>query len=479
MTLLDTADWIASGYGGGGTSPVVEPATGAELGVVGVASPADVARAASAAAAAQRDWASRPPEERAEVLRRAGLLFQEHATEIEGWIIRETGSIPGKAQLETHIAANECFEASALPSYPHGDVLTSNDPRWSFARRFPVGVVSVIAPFNFPLILAIRSVAPALALGNAVLLKPDLRTAVAGGVSIARVLAEAGLPEGLLHLLPGGADIGEAVVTAPEVRVVAFTGSTAAGRAVGALAAGELKRVHLELGGNNALIVLPGADVAAAASAGAFGSFMHQGQICMTTGRHLVHETLADEYVAALGETAASLPVGDPNTGQVALGPIIDRKQLERVDSIVQGSIAAGATLVSGGTHEGLFYRPTVLGGVRDDTPAWAEEIFGPVAPVRSFSDADEAVALATANSYGLSLGILGEVGMAMELADRIPSGKIHINEQTVSDEANAPFGGVGFSGNGSRVGGLETNLDAFTDVQWLTMRSRIAPYPF
>lgn len=479
MTLLDTRRLTASPYDGGGTSPVVEPATGAELAAIGVASVEDVARAATAAAAAQKDWAARPPEERAAVLRKAGLLWQQHAAEVEGWIIRETGSIPPKAQLETHIAANECFEASALPSYPHGDVLTSNDQRWSFARRFPVGVVSVIAPFNFPLILSIRAVAPALALGNAVLLKPDLRTAVSGGVTIVRIFEEAGLPEGLLHLLPGGVEIGEAVVTAPEVKVVAFTGSTAAGRAVGALAGRELKRVHLELGGNNALIVLPGADLAAAASAGAFGSFMHQGQICMTTGRHLVHESLAEDYLAALGEKASHLPVGDPHTGQVAIGPIIDQKQLDRIDGIVQGSVKKGARLVAGGTHEGLFYSPTVLGDLNDDTPAWAEEVFGPVAPVRSFATLDEAVALATGNSYGLSLGILGDVGTAMDLADRIPSGKIHINEQTVSDEANAPFGGVGWSGNGSRIGGLETNLDAFTDVQWLTMRSTIAPYPF
>jgi benzaldehyde dehydrogenase (NAD) len=206
---------------------------------------------------------------------------------------------------------------------------------------------------------------------------------------------------------------------------------------------------------------------------------MHQGQICMTTGRHLVHESLAEGYLEALGEKASHLPVGDPNTGQVALGPIIDQKQLDRIDGIVQGSVKMGARLVAGGTHEGLFYSPTVLGDLTDDTPAWAEEVFGPVAPVRTFSTLDEAVALATANSYGLSLGILGDVGTAMDLADRIPSGKIHINEQTVSDEANAPFGGVGWSGNGSRIGGLETNLDAFTDVQWLTMRSTIAPYPF
>lgn len=479
MTLLDEKNWTAKPYTGGGTSPVMEPATGAELAAIGVASVGDVAQAAKAAAAAQKAWGREKPEVRAAVLRKAGELFEQHAAEIEGWIVRETGAIPPKAQLETHIAAQECFEASALPSLPHGDVLTTNADRWSFARRFPSGVVGVIAPFNFPLILAIRSVAPALALGNAVLLKPDLRTAVSGGVSIARVFEEAGLPEGLLHLLPGGADIGTAVITAPEVRVVSFTGSTAAGRVVGSLAAHNLKRLHLELGGNNALIVLPGADLTAAASAGAFGSFMHQGQICMTTGRHLVHESLYEAYLDALKGKAEHLPVGDPNTGQVALGPIIDQKQLDRIDGIVQSSVKSGARLVAGGTHHGLFYAPTVLADLTAASPAWSDEVFGPVAPVRSFSTMDEAVELASANDYGLSLGILGDVGMAMDLADRIPSGIIHINEQTVDDEAHAPFGGVGLSGNGSRIGGLATNLDAFTDVQWLTMRSTIAPYPF
>ncbi|BDV32273.1 benzaldehyde dehydrogenase [Microbacterium terricola] len=485
MTLLGAETWhgalFSGGWRSGSGSPqaVMEPATGASLGQVGTASVADVLRAAESASHAQRDWAKRRPEERADVLRRAGLLWQEHAAEVERWIVRETGAIPPKAQLETHIAANECFEASALPSYPHGDVLTSNEDRWSFARNLPVGVVSVIAPFNFPLILAIRSVAPALALGNAVLLKPDPRTVVSGGVSIARIFEEAGLPDGLLHLLPGGVEVGQALVTAPEVRVVAFTGSTTAGRNVGALAAQNLKRVHLELGGNNALIVLPGADLDAAASAGAFGSFMHQGQICMTTGRHLVHESLSTAYLERLTDKALKLPVGNPDTDQVALGPIIDEKQLQRIDGIVRSSVDRGARLHAGGTHEGLFYAPTVLSELDDASPAWAEEVFGPVAPVRSFSSIDEAAELALANSYGLSLGILGDVGTAMDLADRIPTGKIHINEQTVSDEANAPFGGTGWSGNGSRVGGLRTNLDAFTDVQWLTVRSSIAPYPF
>jgi len=485
MTFLDTSRWDGRIFidewteGAGGTQDVKEPATGAVLGRFGVATATDVRRAAGVAAEAQQDWAARRPEERAAILRRAGQLWEEHAEEIQGWIVRETGGIPAKAALETHIAANECYEAAGLPSHPAGEVLTSNEDRWSFARRRPAGVVSVIAPFNFPLILSIRSVAPALALGNAVLLKPDPRTVVSGGVVLLRVFEEAGLPAGVLSLLPGGAETGAAVVEAPEVRVVSFTGSTAAGRKVGEAAARHLKRAHLELGGNNALIVLPGADLAKAASAGAFGSFMHQGQICMTTGRHLVHESLYEAYVAALSEKAEHLPLGDPASGTVALGPIIDETQLKRIHSIVEDAVQAGGRLAAGGTHEGLFYRPTVLADLTPDNPAFAEEIFGPVAPVVKFSTTDEVVSLVNANDYGLSVGILGDVGEAMRIADRVNSGKVHINEQTVSDEANAPFGGVGASGTGSRFGGAAANIEAFTETQWLTMRPEIAPYPF
>lgn len=230
------------------------------------------------AAEAQRSWAATSPGERAAVLRRAGDLFAQHAEEIEDWLVREAGSIHAKARLETHIASDERYEAAALPTHPMARVLPSNDDRWSFSRRRSAGVVSVIAPFNFPLILSIRSVAPALAVGNSVLLKPDLRTTVCGGVVLARIFDEAGLPAGVLRLLPGGANVGKAAVTAPEVRVVSFTGSTRAGRSVGAAASKHLQRAHLELGGNNALIILPGAELAAAASAGAFGSLCTKGR---------------------------------------------------------------------------------------------------------------------------------------------------------------------------------------------------------
>ncbi|MFE2287459.1 aldehyde dehydrogenase family protein [Streptomyces sp. NPDC059443] len=479
MPLLDPTLWQDGPTLTGGTAPVVEPATGQTLATIDLAAPADVTEAAVRAHAAQRDWARATHLERAAVLRRAGDLFAAHPDELRDWLVRESGSIPGKADFELHVAAQECYEAAALASRPAGQVLPSEAPRLSFTRREPVGVVGVVAPFNAPLILAIRSVAPALALGNAVLLKPDRRTAVCGGLLLAAVLAAAGLPAGLLHVLPGGADTGAAVVADPRVRVVSFTGSTASGRAVGELAGRHLTRAHLELGGNSALVVLRDADVEAAVAQASWGSFFHQGQICMTAGRHLVHASLYDEYVERLAARAEELAVGDPYREQVHLGPLIDRSQLGRVHGLVEASTAQGAKLVAGGTHRDLFYRPTVLAGVGDDTPAYAEEVFGPVAPVRSFATEDEAVRLASAGPYGLALGIVtADAARGLDLAGRIPTGIAHINDQTVNDEAVAPFGGVGASGTGARFGG-EANLDAFTELRWTTVRATPGAHGF
>jgi benzaldehyde dehydrogenase (NAD) len=483
-TLLDPQVWTGKIFNGEWTTPtggeyqVIEPSTGSLLGVVGRASIEDVTQAANIAAEAQKAWARVPFDERARVLRRAGQLWEGNA-EVQDWIVRESGSIGPKAGFELHVAANECYEASALATRAYGQLLRSEAPRLSFARRIPAGLVGVIAPFNAPLILSIRSVAPALALGNAVLLKPDPRTSVCGGVALARVFQEAGLPPGVLQVLPGGADIGEAVVTNPQVRVVSFTGSTAAGRAVGELAAKHLKRVHLELGGNSALIILDDVDLDRAVSAGAWGSFFHQGQICMASSRHLVHESIASEYVERLATTAKHLPVGNPATQEVALGPIIDERQRDKIHGFVTSSVDAGARLAAGGSYDALFYQPTVLDKVKPGMAAYDNEIFGPVAPVIRFSTLDEVAALASGTEYGLSLGILTrDVIKGLELAERIPSGIVHINDQTINDEAVAPFGGVGASGTGSRLGGSEWNLDAFTETQWVTLRGDIAPYP-
>ncbi|MFC8427941.1 benzaldehyde dehydrogenase [Streptomyces sp. NPDC057253] len=489
MTLLDSSTWEGRVFSGSGewisgsgeVYDAVEPATGKALGRVGSATPADVDRAVERAARAQREWAARPYSDRAAVLRRAARLFEEHQQEIETWLMRESGAIRPFATLQvTSGGAEECHEAAALAGAPYGELLRSGQQRLSFARRLPVGVVGVIAPFNVPIILAMRAVAPALALGNAVVLKPDPRTAVSGGVVFARIFEEAGLPPGLLHVLPGGADVGAAVVEHPRIPVIAFTGSTRAGRAIGVAAAQHLKRVHLELGGNSALVVMDDVDLEKAASVGAWGSFVHAGQICMASSRHLVHASVADEYTALLAQHADALPVGDPTTEQVALGPVIDAGQRDTIHRIVTESVGAGAHLAAGGTYEELFYRPTVLTGVPLTAPAYAQEIFGPVAPVVTFRDLDEAAALAAGTEYGLSLGILTrDVMKGLALAERIPSGLVHINDQTVNDETLIPFGGVGDSGTGARHGGAAANLDAFTEQQWVTVRGELPHYPF
>jgi benzaldehyde dehydrogenase (NAD) len=486
MDFLDPKTWTGriflNGWstGSGGVRDVIEPATGRTLGRVGMAGANDVAQATGKAAVAQHAWASAPFGTRATILHKAADLFARHTEEIHGWIMREIGAIGGMAAYETNFAIQACREAAGLCSLPFGQMLRTPTEKLSFSRRVPVGVVGVIAPFNVPLVLSIRALAPALALGNAVVLKPDPRASVAGGVVTARIFEEAGLPEGLLSILPGGADVGEALVTDPSTAVIAFTGSTRAGRTIARSAAASLKRIHLELGGKSALIVLDDADIDKAVSLGAWGSFLHQGQICMASGRHIVHRSLYDAYLAKLAAKAEHLPVGDPTTGKVALGPVIDAHQRDHIHSIVTASVSEGARLVAGGTYDGLFYRPTVLADVTRRAPAFHEEIFGPVAPVMPFDTIEEAIELARDTEYGLSLGIVTrDVMKGLAIADQIPSGGVHINDQTVADEVVNPFGGMKASGAGSRLGGPQANLDAFTEVQWVTVQAEPPSYPF
>jgi benzaldehyde dehydrogenase (NAD) len=261
--------------------------------------------------------------------------------------------------------------------------------------------------------------------------------------------------------------------------MIAFTGSTAVGRKVGEAAGRALKRVSLELGGNNALIVLDDADLEVASSAGAWSAFLHQGQVCMTAGRHIVMAGVADEYLDRLAARAAGLPVGDPNVDQVALGPLISERQLRNVDRIVTQTVEAGAVIRAGGTHDRLFYQPTVLAGVTAKMPAFREEIFGPVAPVIVVQDEAEAVAVANDTEYGLVAAIqTGSRDRGRALADQLRTGIVHVNDQTLNNDAFAPFGGIGASGNGSRFGS-QSSWDEFTQWQWLTLRDQPHGFPF
>ncbi|GCE14926.1 benzaldehyde dehydrogenase [Tengunoibacter tsumagoiensis] len=494
MGLLESECWPGKIYSDGwkratgGDRAVCEPATGECLARVGYSDPEDIERATRIAVEAQRHWWACPASERREVFYRAAHLLEVHHNEICEWIVREGGAIPMKAHFEVRGCLDELQEAAAIPTSPTGYVMPGSHPgqmasaqlgQLSLARRIPRGVVGVISPFNFPLVLAMRSVAPAIALGNAVILKPDPRTAISGGIVLARLFEEAGLPSGVLQVLPGGKEAGEALVRDSHVDMISFTGSTVVGQRIAELAAPSLKKVALELGGNNAYIVLDDAPVEAASSAGAWSSFFHQGQICMSAGRHIVHERIAEKYVALLAQRAAALKVGNPYQEDVELGPIIDRKQLERIQHIVDATVADGAHLITGGSARGPYYLPTVLTHVQPTMAAYANEIFGPVAPVTIVGSDEEAIEVANASPYGLSAAIqTGSQARAFAIAERLHSGMIHVNDQTVNYESNIPFGGVGLSGNGGRFGG-EASKDEFSQWQWFTLRQQSTFYPF
>lgn len=462
------------------TIGVREPATGTLLGEVGESRPDDLPAVVAQARAAQAQWAEKTAEERAAIFRRAAGVFEANRKELTDLVIRETGGLRGKAEVEVQGSIEELFHSAAILVQPEGHILPSRNPeRLSLARRVPLGIVGVIAPWNFPMLLAMRSVAPAIALGNAVILKPDPQTPIVGGVAIARAFEDAGLPAGVFNVVNGGAAVGEALVEAKGVRMITFTGSTAVGRRVGELAGKHLKRVALELGGKSPFIVLDDADLEAAASAGAWGSYLHQGQICMASGRHVVLRKVAADYVDLLARKAAALPVGDPFREHVAIGPLINAKQLARVDQIVRDTVAAGARLMTGGTHEGPFFRPTVLHEVRPGMPAYDLEIFGPVAPVVVAEDEEDAIRIANDTDYGLAGAVqTASLERGLRVARRIRAGLVHINDQTVADYAEIPFGGMGASGNGSRFGSMN-NWEEFTEWQWLTVGGKPTRYPF
>jgi benzaldehyde dehydrogenase (NAD) len=464
----------------GGTIDVFEKATGERLATVGLAAATDVAQATKRAAAAQPAWAATSFEERAAILRRAAELLEQRSADVIDWLVRETGEIRARATHEVRISVGEIREAAALAGQPYGELLpTTERGRLSIAQRVPLGVVGAITPWNAPVILGVRVIAPALALGNAVVVKPDVQTPITGGLLLASIFEEAGLPDGVLHALPGAAEAGEALVVDPHTRLISFTGSTATGRRVGELAGRHLKKVSLELGGNNALIVLDDADIDGAASSGAWGSFLHQGQLCFSTGRHLVQESVAEAYLDAITSRADALAVGDPFREDVELGPIINQRQLDRFDAIVQDTVAAGARLRTGGTHEDLFYRPTVLEGVAPSMPAFVEEIFGPVAAVTTFASDEEAVALANQTEYGLAAAIYSQsLARGLEVARSMRAGMVHVNDTTINDQAIAPFGGMGASGNGGRFGSL-ANWEEFTQWQWCTTRDHAPRFAF
>lgn len=471
-----SSGWVLAA---GGADMVTAPADGSAVASVGQGAPADVARAAAAARAAQPGWEATPAQVRARILNAAADILERNGEELIPWIIRETGSIPPKAGIEIEHSAGFLRAAAAAAVEPAGRLVPSQDGRHEELLRVAHGVVGVISPFNFPLILSVRAIAAALATGNAVVHKPDPRTPISGGIIIARIFEEAGLPADLLHIVPGGGDVGAALCSDPNIAMVSFTGSPEVGAKVGETCGRHLKRVQLELGGKNALIIMEDADFTAAAANAAWGAWLHQGQICMSTGLILAPAAMADKLAAELAVKAARLPVGNPATEHCALGPLISDHEAVRIKGIVDDAVAKGARLLAGGTPEGRMFPATVLAGVTPEMRAFQEEIFGPVAVVVAYDSDDHAVELANMSDYGLAAGIIGQdLGRARAIGNRLRVGHLHINDQTVMASPFAPFGGRGRSGNGTRISGPAI-WEEFSQWVWVTTRPQAVVYPF
>jgi acyl-CoA reductase-like NAD-dependent aldehyde dehydrogenase len=373
-------------------------------------------------------------------------------------------------------------EAAALTTQINGEVIPSDKPGClSMALREPVGVILGIAPWNAPIILGVRAIAVPLACGNSVILKAS-ETCPRTHALIVEAFAEAGFPEGVVNVVTNApADAGEvvgALIDAPEVRRINFTGSTAVGRIIAKRAAGHLKPVLLELGGKAPLIVLEDADLDEAVKAAAFGAFMNQGQICMSTERIIVVEAVADEFAARFKAKVAGMAVGDPRDGNTPLGAVVEKKTVEVVQSLIADALAKGAEQLTGGeTTHNVLMPAHVIDKVTPDMRLFRDESFGPVVGIVRARDAEHAVELANDTEYGLSASVFTrDTAKGLEIARRIQSGICHVNGPTVHDEAQMPFGGVKASGYG-RFGG-KAGIDSFTELRWITIETQPGHYP-
>ncbi|MET7360563.1 aldehyde dehydrogenase family protein [Streptomyces sp. NPDC005562] len=467
---------------GSGSWDIIDfnPYDGEKLASITVATADEIDQAYRAAERAQKDWAATNPYARRAVFERALRIVEDREEEITEAIIAELGGTRLKAAFEIHLTKEFLREAVHLALSAEGRILPSpDDGKENRLYRVPVGVVGVISPFNFPFLLSIKSVAPALALGNGVVLKPHQNAPVLGGSLVAKVFEDAGLPAGLLNVvITDIAEIGDALIEHPVPSVISFTGSDTVGRHVATVCAAHFKRSVLELGGNSALIVLDDADIDYAVDAAVFSRFVHQGQVCMAANRILVDRSVQAEFTEKFVAKVATLKVGDPSDPATHIGPLINSTQAEAVSTLVEQTVTAGATALLHGHTEGNLVAPSVLTDLPADSPVLDQEIFGPVALVVPFDGEDEAVRIANASRYGLSGALhTGDIERGVRLAKRIDTGMIHINDGTVHDEPIVPFGGEKHSGVG-RLNG-DSTVDAFTTMKWISVQHGRSRFPF
>lgn len=473
---------IAGTWRGGSADRIgadLDPWSGDTLVEIPLADAEDVNEAYRLAHEAQPAWAAQPPAARAEVLRAAAAIFEARRSEIVDWVVRESGGTVAKGELEWGLVRSVLHEAASMAHHVEGRIMPSDVPgKESRVYRRPVGVVAVISPWNFPLQLSARSVAPALAVGNAVVLKPAGDTPVTGGLLLARIFEDAGLPPGVLNVLIGsGGEIGDALVEHPLARMVSFTGSTAVGE--GIVRKAGIKKLALELGGNGPLVVLDDADLDRAVDAAVFGSFFHSGQICMIANRVIVDASVHDEFVERFVDRVGSLKVGDPSDEGTDIGPVINRSQLDGIQDKLARARDEGAEQLLGGDPSGpsgLALPPHVLLAGNDAATA-REEVFGPVITIIRAAGEDDALRIANDTEYGLSSAVFtNDAQRGVRFALSVDAGMTHVNDSPVNDDANTAFGGEKASGIG-RFGG-HWAIEEFTTDHWITIQETQRPFP-
>ncbi|MBC2669574.1 aldehyde dehydrogenase [Novosphingobium piscinae] len=459
----------------------INPITGEPASSAPALKSADIPAIAARAGAAQPAWAAQGPNARRAVLMKAADALMARKDAFVAAMMAETGSTAGWAMFNLGLAAGMVREAAAITTQIAGEVIPSDKPGClSMALKEPVGVILGIAPWNAPIILGVRAIAVPLACGNSVILKAS-ETCPRTHALIIEAFAEAGFPEGVVNVVTNAPeDAGEvvgALIDAPEVKRINFTGSTAVGRIIAKRAAEHLKPCLLELGGKAPLLVLEDADLDEAVKAAAFGAFMNQGQICMSTERIIVVEAVADAFIEKFAAKARALPAGDPREGTTPLGAVIDQKTVTHVNALIDDAVAKGAQIVAGAKGESVIMGATVVAGVTAEMNLYRDESFGPVVGVIRARDTEHAIELANDSEYGLSAAVFTrDTARGLAVARRIKSGICHVNGPTVHDEAQMPFGGVGSSGYG-RFGGRQ-GIDSFTETRWITIETQPGHFP-
>ena len=441
----------------------------------------DVPAIAARAAAAFPAWAAQGPNARRAVLMKAADALAARKDDFVAAMMAETGSTAGWAMFNLTLAAGMVREAAALTTQIAGEVIPSDKPGClAMALKEPVGVILGIAPWNAPIILGVRAIAVPLACGNSVILKAS-ELCPRTHALIIEAFAEAGFPEGVVNVVTNApedaAEVVGALIDAPQVKRINFTGSTNVGRIIAKRAAEHLKPCLLELGGKAPLLVLEDADLDEAVKAAAFGAFMNQGQICMSTERIIVVEAVADAFLERFAAKAGSMPAGDPREGTTPLGAVIDRKTVDHVNGLIDDAVAKGATIAAGGKADSVLMGAIVVAGVTSAMKLYGEESFGPVVAVIRARDEAHAIELANDSEYGLSAAVFTrDTARGLSVARQIRSGICHVNGPTVHDEAQMPFGGVGASGYG-RFGGRQ-GIDSFTETRWITVETQPGHFP-